>query len=75
MLKTIGFLYRISSYFEEFNTSTYCAWLGTYPVIVTIDPDIIKTVTSSPEFLNKAEVLYNPIDKAIPKGIITSEGN
>ncbi|XP_069966172.1 probable cytochrome P450 313a4 isoform X2 [Bactrocera oleae] len=67
------FLYRISSYFEEFNTSTYCAWLGTYPVIVTIDPDIIKTVTSSPEFLNKAEVLYNPIDKAIPKGIITSE--
>ncbi|XP_050327904.1 probable cytochrome P450 313a4 [Bactrocera neohumeralis] len=67
------FLYIISSYFEEFNTSTYCAWLGTYPVIVTIDPDIIKTVTSSTEFLNKAEVLYNPINKAIPKGIISSE--
>uniref|UniRef100_A0A0A1WLX8 Probable cytochrome P450 313a4 n=1 Tax=Zeugodacus cucurbitae TaxID=28588 RepID=A0A0A1WLX8_ZEUCU len=67
------FMYKISSYFEEFNTSTYCAWLGTYPVIITIDPDIIKTVTSSTEFLNKAEILYTSIDNAIPKGIVTSE--
>lgn len=74
-MNPIGFLYKISSYFEEFNTSTYCAWLGTFPVIVTIDPEIIKTVTSSTEFLNKAEILYNPIDNAIPKGIVTSEGN
>ncbi|XP_067615675.1 probable cytochrome P450 313a4 isoform X2 [Eurosta solidaginis] len=67
------FLYTITSYFEELNTSTYCAWLGTNPVLITIDPEIIQTVTSSSEFLNKAEMLYNPINNAIPKGIITSE--
>ncbi|XP_053961371.1 probable cytochrome P450 313a4 [Anastrepha ludens] len=69
------FLYAISSYFEELNTSTYAVWLGISPIIITIDPEIIKTVTSSAEFLNKAETLYDPLDGAVPEGIITSKVN
>ncbi|CAD6991233.1 unnamed protein product [Ceratitis capitata] len=67
------FLYKLSACFEELSTSTYCAWLGTDPVIITIDPEIIKTIATSSEFYNKAEIIYNPLNNAIRDGIITSE--
>lgn len=68
-------MYKLSACFEELSTSTYCAWLGTDPVIITIDPEIIKTIATSSEFYNKAEIIYNPLNNAIRDGIITSEGN
>ncbi|XP_039947630.1 probable cytochrome P450 313a4 [Bactrocera tryoni] len=66
---------KISAGFESMKTSTACIWMATTPYVLTIDPEIIKHVTTSPEFLNKARDLYTHFDNGVLNGIIVSPVN
>ncbi|XP_037952215.1 probable cytochrome P450 313a2 [Teleopsis dalmanni] len=67
--------YVLDSYFEKFKSFTFFTWFGTEPFVVTMDPEVIKQVLSSDDFLSKSKFLYTPIDNALHDGIITSSGN
>ncbi|XP_067615798.1 probable cytochrome P450 313a4 [Eurosta solidaginis] len=66
------FYERVSIGFDELQCLTGCIWVATTPVIVTVDPEIIKNVTSSPDFLNKSRDLYSHFHNGILNGIIVS---
>ncbi|KAI8124748.1 putative cytochrome P450 313a4 [Lucilia cuprina] len=46
--------------------------MGFYPTVVSSDPEFIEKILSSPELLNKAKILYNPVYEAFQGGIISS---
>nr|XP_036233916.1 probable cytochrome P450 313a4 isoform X1 [Bactrocera oleae]XP_036233917.1 probable cytochrome P450 313a4 isoform X2 [Bactrocera oleae] len=65
-------LNTISNGFDIKKTSTGCIWLATTPYVITVDPEVIKHVTTSPEFLNKASDLYTQFHNDILNGLIVS---
>lgn len=73
---TITELYhKVSLTFDNMKKLTGCVWIATTPFVVTIDPEVIKHVTSSPEFINKATDLYTHFRNSVLNGIIVSPGN
>ncbi|XP_039948224.1 probable cytochrome P450 313a3 [Bactrocera tryoni] len=62
----------VSSGFDVMKTSTGCIWAAATPYVVTVDPEVIKHVTTSPEFLNKAPDLYTHFHNDILNGLIVS---
>ncbi|XP_018801372.1 PREDICTED: probable cytochrome P450 313a4 [Bactrocera latifrons] len=72
MLDITKLFHNISVGCDTLKTSTACVWMATTPYVVTVDPEIIKHVTTSPEFLNKAKDLYTHFSKSAINGIIVS---
>ncbi|XP_054081315.1 uncharacterized protein LOC105220553 [Zeugodacus cucurbitae] len=66
------FYHKIGIGFDILKKSTGCAWVGTTPYIMTVDPQVIKHVLSSPEFLEKAKDLYKHFQNGIISGLILS---
>ncbi|XP_036233923.2 probable cytochrome P450 313a4 [Bactrocera oleae] len=64
--------HKVSAGFDTMKTLTGCVWLATTPYILTVDPEVIKHVTTSPELLNKARDLYTHFDDGAISGIIVS---
>ncbi|XP_039964925.1 probable cytochrome P450 313a4 isoform X2 [Bactrocera tryoni] len=62
----------ISSGYDVLKTATACAWVATTPYVLTIDPEVVKRVTTSPEFLHKATDLYTHFHNGVLNGIIVS---
>nr|AME15802.1 cytochrome P450 [Bactrocera dorsalis] len=62
----------VSTGFDVMKTSTGCIWAAATPYVVTVDPEVIKRVTTSPEFLNKAPDLYTHFHNDILNGLIVS---
>ncbi|XP_050341850.1 probable cytochrome P450 313a4 [Bactrocera neohumeralis] len=62
----------ISAGYDVLKTATACAWVATTPYVLTIDPEVVKRVTTSPEFLNKATDLYTHFHNGVLNGIIVS---
>ncbi|XP_065354384.1 probable cytochrome P450 313a4 [Calliphora vicina] len=65
-------LQGLSTLFERCKSNTICVWMGFYPTVVSTDPEFIEKILSSPELLNKAKSLYNPVYQAFQGGIISS---
>ncbi|XP_054083096.1 probable cytochrome P450 313a4 isoform X2 [Zeugodacus cucurbitae] len=66
--------HKIGVGFDTLKKSTGCAWVGTTPYIMTVDPEVIKHVYSSPEFLEKAEDVYTQFQNGLISGLIVSPG-
>lgn len=60
---------------DNMKTSTACAWVATTPYVLTVDPEVIKHITTSSDFLNKATDLYTHFHNGILNGIIVSPGD
>lgn len=68
-------VYRnVSRGFDEIKQLTGCVWVATTPYIVTVEPEVIKKITSSPDYLNKARDLYTHFHNGVINGIIVSPG-
>uniref|UniRef100_W8BQS0 Putative cytochrome P450 313a4 n=1 Tax=Ceratitis capitata TaxID=7213 RepID=W8BQS0_CERCA len=66
-------VYRnVSRGFDEIKQLTGCVWVATTPYIVTVEPEVIKKITSSPDYLNKARDLYTHFHNGVINGIIVS---
>ncbi|XP_050341870.1 probable cytochrome P450 313a4 isoform X2 [Bactrocera neohumeralis] len=63
---------NISNGFDIMKTLTGCMWVAATPYVLTIDTEVIKHVTTSPEFLNKAPDLYTQFHNDILNGLIVS---
>ncbi|XP_039948222.1 probable cytochrome P450 313a4 isoform X1 [Bactrocera tryoni] len=63
---------NISNGFDIMKTLTGCMWVAATPYVLTIDTEVIKNVTTSPEFLNKAPDLYTQFHNDILNGLIVS---
>ncbi|XP_061389734.1 probable cytochrome P450 313a4 [Musca vetustissima] len=61
----------IHTYSQSFGPMMY-TWLGTYPVLLITEPDIIRDILTSPYCTNKG-LLYEPLIKGIGRGLITSK--
>uniref|UniRef100_A0A034VW57 Putative cytochrome P450 313a4 n=1 Tax=Bactrocera dorsalis TaxID=27457 RepID=A0A034VW57_BACDO len=66
---------KLNAGFESMKTSTGCMWMATTPYVLTVDPEVIKYVTTSPDFLSKARDLYTHFDNGVLNGIIMSPVN
>ncbi|XP_049303845.1 probable cytochrome P450 313a4 [Bactrocera dorsalis] len=66
-------LYRnISLNIDTFKQLTGCLWVANTAFIVTVDPEVIKHVTTSPIFLNKATDLYKHFHNGVINGLVVS---
>ncbi|XP_014090110.1 probable cytochrome P450 313a4 [Bactrocera oleae] len=64
--------HNISLNIDTFKKLTGCIWIANTPFVVTVDPEVIKHVTNSPVFLNKATDLYKHFHNGVINGIIVS---
>ncbi|XP_053957321.1 probable cytochrome P450 313a4 [Anastrepha ludens] len=58
--------------FDKIKSLTACVWVANTPIVITIDPEVIKHVTTSPEFLNKARDLYAHFHNGVINGLIVN---
>ncbi|XP_054083108.1 probable cytochrome P450 313a1 isoform X2 [Zeugodacus cucurbitae] len=72
ILDVNNFYQKVSLGFDSIKKLTGCVWVGTTPYIFTVDPEVIKHVVSSPEFLDKAKDLYKHFQNGIINGLILS---
>ncbi|XP_054083119.1 probable cytochrome P450 313a4 [Zeugodacus cucurbitae] len=58
--------------FDTIKNLTGCIWVATTPFVFTVEPEVIKRVTSSPDFLNKSKDLYAHFHNGVLNGLIVS---
>nr|XP_036233919.1 probable cytochrome P450 313a4 isoform X2 [Bactrocera oleae] len=63
---------KIGKVFDNLKASTCCIWVATTPYVLTVDPEVIKHITSSPEFLNKSKDLYTHFQNGVFSGLLVS---
>ncbi|XP_036233918.2 probable cytochrome P450 313a4 isoform X1 [Bactrocera oleae] len=63
---------KIGKGFDNLKASTCCIWVATTPYVLTVDPEVIKHITSSPEFLNKSKDLYTHFQNGVFSGLLVS---
>ncbi|XP_049303848.1 probable cytochrome P450 313a4 isoform X2 [Bactrocera dorsalis] len=72
MLDVNKIFHNMSMGFDKINALTGCIWVATTPYVLSVDPEVIKHVVSSPEFLNKATDEYTHFQNGLFNGLIVT---
>jgi len=72
VLTTVRMRLRIK-YMDQYG-STFLAWLGPKPIVITRDPNIAKEVLLSSECLNRSSQVTAPFAVSVGHGLFSMEG-